>query len=500
MANVEQSVSISNFQGLNQVKTIGSDPHDTNSLLNVYANNGIVYGRYGCNEFDGITTASSAAVIGLMSYYRAATQTQSILRMLPTKVELWNGSGSWTDITGTALTGTTNARPLFDVIDDSLVFTTTLGLDRPRYYTGTGNTTVIGGTPPYCKALASYLGFLFLGNYSDDGSTFLPIDLIYSDDWNNDWTLCQGNTITVDDTPGAIQNLKVFGRTLIVYKSDSLVSIRFVGGATRFQKERIKFPHGTISPRSIANAGDKGQIFLAEDMELYITDGQAVQQLPINAQGSLRDTMPASMAKFAVATSNPSTDTYELMYSTSASDTWLRGRLLYNYKSGEFMNYRYDGQEYLDTLAVKRSVTVPYQSLASTTSLVMELDTGTDDNGTAVSRYYDMGFQQFQVPGEKWFTGADLEFVKARDCRVKISVAKEFSTTFQYEKTFDLRRDGSVHYELPSPLFATWINLRIRFYHDGATNQVSMKAITPRFIPRHQTQELESKQTYPLSA
>lgn len=499
VANVERSVSVSAFQGLDQVKTIGSDPHKTASMLNVYAENGIIKGRFGCDEFDDITTASSAAIIGLMGFHRAATQTTSILRMLPTKVELWDGAGSYTDITGTALNGTTSVRPQWDVIDDNLVFTNE-GLDRPRYYTGSGNTTVIGGTPPYCKAICAYLGYLFLGNYSNDGSTFLPIEVIYSDDWNEDWSLCQGNTITIDDTPGAIQAMRAFGRLMVIYKSDGLVGLRFVGGATRFQKERIKFPHGTISPLSIANAGDKGEIFLASDLELYITDGQAVQPLPLNVQRALRETMPDSMAKFVCATSNPQTDSYELLYSTSASDTWNRGRIRYNYKTGEFAIDQFDGQEFIRNLAVRRSVTVPWQSLASTTTHVYELDEGVDDNGTTVSRYYDLGFQTFGLTGEKWFTGADLEFEKARGCRVKISVAVEHDTAFKFEKTFDLRRSGSVHYELPSPVYATWINIRIRFYHDEAGAQVQMRSITPRFIPRHRTQESEGRSTYPISA
>lgn len=501
MANVERSLAIVGFKGLNQVQTLGSDPHTTPSLLNCYALNGNIYGRFGCNEFDSITTASSAAVIGLMDYYRAASQTTSILRMLPTAVELWNGSGSWTDITGTALTGTTAVRPQYDVIDDVLIFTNE-GVDRPRYYTGSGNTAVITGTPPYCKAICSYLGFIFLGNYSDAGSTFLPTELIYTDDTPSaaDWSLCTGNTITVDDTPGAIQALKVFGRTMGIFKSDSIVSLRFTGGATRFQKERVRFPHGTISPLSIANAGDKGWIFLASDLNLYITDFQTVTPLPPNVQTALRETMPNTMAKYACATSNPETDTYELLYSSSASDTWLDSRIVYNYKTGEFANYAYDGEEHIRILAVRRAVTLPYQVLASTTTLVMELDTGTDDNGTTVRRYYDTGFGAYGVPGEKWLTGADLEFEKLRDCRVQISVATDHSTTFQYAKTFDLRRSGSVHYELPSPIFGTWFNFRIKFYHDAATNRCTLKIVSPRFIAKHSTQATEGRASYPFSA
>ena len=215
---------IQQFKGLNDSAAPGASPVTTNDLLNVKVAHGQVRPRAGMTNYNSITTASSDEIIGLFNYPHVSG-TNQLLRMLPSKVELL-GASSWTDITGTALNGSTTTRPQYCIIDDTLIFTNE-GHNIPRKYTGSGNTAVIAASASgYGKVVASYLGFLMLGNISDSGAFTDITDghrtIRYSDDWDNDWNACNGNEIVLWETPGTLLRMLVLGRDLMCYKDDGL--------------------------------------------------------------------------------------------------------------------------------------------------------------------------------------------------------------------------------------------------------------------------------------
>lgn len=467
----------------------------TTSLDNVNVRNGFVEGRKGINEFDDITTTDAdTPILGLMDHYLYTTGASSLLRMTPTKVRKWNSSThAWDDITGTALNGTSTTRPQHCMVSElNYLGFTNEGADRPRKYTGSGNTAVWGGTPPYCKAIEYYVGFLALGNISDDGITFSPLDIILSDDPDNTWAECDDTeiyvtTMTLDESPGEVRALKVLGPVMMAYKSDCIVVIRFTGGVVRFSRTKLPFPMGILAPLSLQSLGEVGHIFLATDRNLYINNGQTVVPLPRNVQKSLQEVCPAAMMPYLRSMVDYNTETYILGYQRSGT-TYQDATLEFNYRTGEFTRKRYP-VEFNSMLAYKQTVNTNYVRLASSSNLTYQLETGTDDNGTAVSRYFDIDWTQLGVPGLKWVTGGEFIFEKAKDVRIKISIAVDKSSKFQYGKWFSLRGDdpdetyARVAYDIPSPVFGSWFKFRVEFFHDGSTNVGKLIGFTPELMP-----------------
>lgn len=471
------------FLGLNEKADLIGDPRYTSSLDNVEVRHGRVLGTLGIDELNSITTvAANTPIIGLMTHYTAGG-TGTVLRMTPDRVESL-GASSWTNITGTVtLAGSSAKRPQWTNIDGSLVATNE-GAVQPFKWTGTGNIALIGGTPPYAKALVSYVGFLMLGNISDDG-TFTdiaagPFTVRYTDDWDTDWDTCRNNELILDETPGEIRCGGVIGRTVAWGKSDGIIVTRWVGGSTQFAQEKLDFDNGVIAPLSWQVVNDNGAIFLATDMELYFTDGQHVKPLPPNVTKTLQETEDISKAKDVVATLEPDKELYHLYYHRTGG-TWLDGRISYNYRTGEFFKRSYAGHAFTRAAWYRASNTAAVRVIASTTDLVYQMDSGQDDNGTRKSAYYDTDWQV--VPG-RLFQGVDLVFKRKVDCRCRVSMAKDFDPTFRLAKTYDLRgnnvskEETRVQYR-PPPQVGDWFNVRIELLNDGSTNVPELRAILP---------------------
>ena len=238
----------------------------------------------------------------------------------------------------------------------------------------------------------------------------------------------------------------------------------------------------------MATVGNAGVIFLATDLQLYITDGQIVKPLPPLVQRKLQSTMDIAQAKWACGTAFPDNDVYHLIYPTSSSDTANRGRISYNFRTGEFYHRTYDGHQFTDIMEFRLSNITSNLLIASATDdRVYQMDAADDDDdGTPIDRYYDTDWQYFDGS----ITGARLIFRRRRDVRVKISVAADFSDKWLYPKWFDLRgsnptkEDTEVLYRLPQPLPGRAFNLRVNFYHGGTTNVGEMHQIHLRGIPR----------------
>lgn len=487
MSEQKRILPLRGFRGLDENRDWNADSRTTSSLTNVIVRNGTVTGRPGIDEFDSITTAASpATIIGFADHYNTATATSTLLRMTSTKVEKWTGvGGSWSDITGTALNGTSTTRPDFCMVGElDYLSMCNEGLDRPRKWTGSGNTSVWGGTPPYAKCNEFYVGFLALGNVSDDGSTFDPLTVVLSDDPDNTWVECDDTeifvtTLVLDESPGEIRRLKVLGPTLLAYKADAIVAVTFVGGATRFHRRKLDFPMGILAPRSLQDLGSAGHIFLASDRNLYLVKGTEVSPLPKNLQTSLQETITIGNAPYVQSALDIDHETYHLFSGTT--------RLSYNYRTGEFYRGTF-APTFTAAYGFRVAFNTAIRTIAASASLVYELTTGADDNGTSVTRYFDMDWTDFGQQGNKWLLGAELSFTRVRDCRVRISAAADRSSRFLYPKWFSLQGSNTsedtvrVSYQIPSPIFGTWFKLRVEMFQDAATNLVELLEISPEII------------------
>jgi hypothetical protein len=498
-------MTLSQFKGLNERRIIGQNPQETISLDNVDVRNGVVIGRKGTDEFDGITTVDAdTPILGHFAHYEPASATVSLLRMTPTKMRKWNSvTHVWDDITGTALTGTSTTRPVLHTMSDEgfSVFTNE-GNDQPRKYTGSGNTATLGGDPPYAKWLCPYVGFLFLFNTSISGDFDQTADAItayFSDTPDAVWLICDGNAMVFDESPGEILAADTFGDILGVMKSDAIVQVRFTPGRTRFVRRRLHFDRGILAPLSMQKLGQTGIIFLGSDRQLYTTDFQAVRPLPLNVQRTLQEDLNIATASQMRSFVDIDNHTYKLLYQREGS-TYFDAVLKYNYLSGEFSKDIYP-VEFNSALGFRLSPTVASRQIASSSNLTYELNLGTNDNGTAVSRFVDIDWFQYGNPGNKWMKGAEFVFKRTNECRVRISVAVDKSSKFKFPRNFSLsgnnqaEDDVRVSYQLPSPIYGSWFKFRIEMFHDGANNQVKLKEFEAEWINLHKEAQDVPKET-----
>lgn len=484
-----ETFTISGFKGLNQILIRGTDRTQTRTLDGVRLRHGKVFSQGGITKLRGITTASATTPIIALMRYEGTDQATTVLRMTPTKVHKLNTSGnSWDDATGTDLTGISSTRPQWTGHKGVLVFTNE-GKDRPRKWTGSGNTTVLGGTPPYAKAIADYEKFLMLGNISSDGTTFNPRRIAYSDDYDVNWSSCTGFEINLDETDGEIRAMLPLGKVLIVYKADAVQPVRFVGGNTRFTHDVFPFDQGILAPRSLQMVGNAAHAFLATDLQLYRVSTDGIKALPPFVIDQLQSTMDVSKATAATSAVAADVDSYHLLYPVATSDTYKRGRISYNFRTGEFFHRTYAGHEFLDIMAFKYAPNEAEHVIASASDLVYEIDhTTVDDDGTAVSRYIDTDWQDFENDEEKYLRAVQLRFKRSPGVRVKISLALDDLETFRYEKVYDLKgRSGEettrIEYNPPQDLTGRSFNVRIRFFHDVAGAVGELRSIDFKWEP-----------------
>lgn len=496
------------FKGLHKLYRPGDTFQWTSSLEGVEVKDGRIKGHQGIAKWNDFSTVETdTPIIGLFPYITKDITT-TMVRLMPTTVKKWTGS-TWEAITGTALNGDSTVKPQWCLIQNNLAFTNE-GKDRPRLWSGTGNTAVIGGTPPYCKALSDYKAWLFLGNISDDG-TFTDItdgyrQIQFSDTWNTSWTPCDANTITINETPGSIVWMGKSGDYLLIGKNDGIVALRLVGGAVRFTKERLAFDKGIIAPLAVKPVNQDAYIFLATDLQLYMISGTTIQQLPRNVSSILQDTVTATNAQKVVAEVDPYRGVYHLFYNRSGA-TWPNGRISFNYQTGEFSHRSYGGHQFTRAALAKLTITADPVLLASTTTLVYQLDTGTNDDGTAVTRYYDVDWHNLGIPGEKYLMGCDFYMARNAGVRVAVSCARDFDSNFFQAQPLSTRgrEVDSGHtlmqYRLPSPIYGTFFKLRFTLYHDGATNRAELWNIAPVIMPVHPlAREFVNTNTYPVSS
>jgi len=492
MGRQARTVWVQDFKGLNDEANPGAEATVTPDLLNVKIRHGHVKGRGGLSKYLGISSASATTpILGLFDYQLTAG-TNKLVRMTPTALHVLNtGTVAWDTITGTALTGSSTTRPQATIIDNTLVFTNE-GEDLPRKYTGSGNSAdIASSTSPYAKSIESYLGFLMLGNVSDNG-TFTDVTdgqriIRYSDDWDADWAPCENNEITLDETPGNLLAMKVLGRDLICYKDDGLVKVTWTGGQVKFNQQKIPFALGCLAPLSVQSVGEMGHIFLATDGVLYMVTPQGVQSLShTNLARTLPTTFSLAKLKYARSMVDAEETTYYLFYDrTGLAGQAFDSYVAYNYRTNEFVKGTLGASCYA-AAAHRPTNNSTLALVVSTSTLVEEFDSGNDDDGVVIDRYLTTDWQSLGEEGI--LQGCRFLFTKSARGRVKISVATDFDPTFRNEQTFSLKgmlasdQTVEVHYRVPN-LFGEWFNLKIRFFHDTSTATTDLRRVGMEIKP-----------------
>lgn len=465
----------------------------TRDARNVWFKDGKVYDRDGVAKLGG-STPTSDAIDGLFPFTLIG-DTRYLIRITPTAVAQYNESGNvWTNITGSALTGTANNLVDATVIDNTFIFTN--GEDKLRKWDGTGNTTDIASSVAiYGKTVCAYVGFLLIGNWGSDGSTFEGVEIIYADDWDTDtsWSPCASNIIVVDETPGEILKMGVLDRSLMVYKRDSVVKLTYMNAQQGFRHDLMPFDMGILAPNSLVTVNRVGHIFLARDKQLYLNNGQVIRPIPGNVSDELRDNMIDAYAKFACAANDYTKTTYSLFYPKTTASTWLDGRIDYNYVTNEFgkSDYQTATRKFHRVAAFDFTNAPTVRSTLVATDdnfLVYRLDTGQDDDGTAPTRYFTTDWTNFGHVGSKYCHGGVFVFSRSPGERVRISVAQDYQLDFRMPQTFSLAgldtdsTDVIVKYDITSILGEVF-NFKVEFMRETSSAQGVLRTAFARFVP-----------------
>ena len=454
------------------------------------------------NKYLGITTPATANVIGLFNY-RRASGTHRLLRMLPTKIEKLL-AGAFVDVTGVALNGTISTRPQYDIIDDILVFTNE-GADRPRKFDDTGNAITLGGTPPFAKALKTYLGFLFLINISDNGTFTDVFDSArtarYSDDFDVEWSPCQANTLTLDETPGAWVAADVLGRDMFGIKTDGVVKVTFIGGERRFSQELMRESVGCLAPLSVVKVLEAGIVYLGIDGLLYLITGSSITPL---SSFQLAKTLPprlnSNRLQFSRGVVNAKEDTYYLLYdSTGLTGSQLDAYVSYNFRTKQFAKGKV-GRNVTSVAMFKASEGVQDDVLAGVTAPGNFVDTfddssATNDDGVGVNRFWTSGPISLHETG--WFHGVRVVFERSAGATVTVDISTNLNSEFHFPQSFDLRGNSpadehvELEYYLP-PQWCEWVNVRLRMIHTSPNGKTILERLGIEITPKLPTGEARS--------
>jgi hypothetical protein len=186
--------------------------------------NNVRYFRSELSKRPGKTAYGSAMADGIRSMGILDLNTvKYLLRVSNTNVEKFlTGNNTWEDITGTPFTGgVANLFFLTNVVENALLVITN-GYDKIRKWTGSGDTTLLGGNPPRAKYMTYQTPYLILA-YTDDGVAVQPWNVSWCDTGNpEEWVSGNSGSQLLSSEPSIIMNIINQGPFVIVYKEQSI--------------------------------------------------------------------------------------------------------------------------------------------------------------------------------------------------------------------------------------------------------------------------------------
>lgn len=213
------------------------------------------------------------------------------------KVERYNsGTSKWIDITGTDLTGTSDnlidtAIPL---LSGSAILVISNGVDNLRKWTGTGNASSLGGTPPVAKFIQEYKTYLLCANIA--GGVDIDQRVQWSDTANpEEWSTGNAGAQDLVEDGEAITGLNVFSDYVVVHKKTSIYLGYLVSTQSIFRFDRKSTQVGTVANGSIVNLPTGQQIFLGVD-GLHLFNGVTTPVIESPVNDEIRDGINQSYA------------------------------------------------------------------------------------------------------------------------------------------------------------------------------------------------------------
>ncbi len=216
-------------------------------------------------------TALTGQVMGY-GVLELSTGSKYLVRASKTEIQRYNtATEDWVSISSSAPSGGDDDFFFFANIPESGIIIITNGVNAIRKWTGSGNNSALGGSPPkakYCAYLSPYL----LLAYTDDGVTKSPWTVQWCDTGDPEtWSGGNAGSQVLSDEPSAIQNIMKLNEYAAVYKKNSIWLGRKVDTSDVFLLDCVKTGVGLFSSRALVDV-EGVHYFLGSD-DVYAFSG-----------------------------------------------------------------------------------------------------------------------------------------------------------------------------------------------------------------------------------
>lgn len=215
--------------------------------------------------------------------------------VLATTVGWWKlTAATWSDISGTALTGSATDLNVFRVFQKAGAthLLGTNGANTMKKWDGNAATySDVGGTPPRARTMMKLFDRIMVGNLLSGGTiSAQAVDVCAFQDFDSGW----GSVLVaiVGDEPGPIVTMQEMGNlTGAIYKEDELVLAIAQAGTVpfRFESRRAKIP-GPASALSVIAPSDGLHLYLSKDGQIMRFDGNDLVSLGNKFQAHINST------------------------------------------------------------------------------------------------------------------------------------------------------------------------------------------------------------------
>jgi hypothetical protein len=201
---------------------------------------------------------------------------------------------TWTDISGTALTGSATDQQVFRTFSKAAAtyLLGTNGADSPKQWNGVAATySAMGGSPPRARAMCVVFDRIVLGNLLSGGTISpLAIDVSANKDFDAGW----GTELValLADTEGHIIAMQEMGTLqAAILKSDAVLNLIAQAGTTPFRIQWVKAGiSGPASHNLSWKMPDGSCGWVGKDGLVSLYDGASVHEAPYRIQKQIVST------------------------------------------------------------------------------------------------------------------------------------------------------------------------------------------------------------------
>lgn len=423
----------SNTGGLNDAfAPTAIEDNEASDLQNVvFTTSGSFETRGGYDNLNDTSLGASVICTGV-KYYAPTSGSKYLVAIFDNdkiyKMDYQIGGGpdgTLDDITGSVsfLIGQNNLAS-FAVGEDTLLIEDGLNTTAPFKWTGTGNVSALGGSPPNATMVSFHKNMAFAA-----GNNTYPSTLYFSDVGNiENWTTGLSGNISIETNDGSIIRVIIPGYdALYIFKDYSIW--RLSGNdKDSFQLQRMVSGTGCRSPTGVKRIGN----------DFYFTDGQGNTYL---YDGAIRLKLISTKVQGTIDNSNFSrwqyvvTEQFNDDFYVSFSNTSVsyHNRILL-FDSFNLAWAKFTGMNANAMCVADDGTGQDMLVFGAYDGYLYQYPTGTNDNGTAISFYYvtkQFFFPEFN-PLKDWKV-LNVYANQKGNYNISVELRKDFATTGSVE-------------------------------------------------------------------